>query len=396
MCGIRISYRIDLDQQEASFEYVGDPDNGKWLPSEEDELAASITLDPELLSPREGFFSPFQSSWQLFEDWEAFQLDQQVRLSIERTGWPAVIRLRTHFERAQWALFDREAEGSFHQSPDSDEKRERFFVLCDIIAGLLNCMTFENADRVERAASRLGEAQNANQPLLREFITALNDGGQLPQLWRETAQLHDEFVVAQPALAPVLAVQSWKSIPSTLADYSMPARAFEQLRHLYVSAFEILARLSVLAIGVEAIVAHNELQLPTKKGKLAVLPDFASKVSKNKIDHIKKYPEIASIAAAMDPVLRNGIGHAQSHYDGVNDEVVCVDGRKGAVTEVLRLSYTDFCRDLMSLMSEVAAAQTYLFMMLAVVGGEVANLPAIVPRPLIENGIKTSTEYTAR
>jgi hypothetical protein len=57
------------------------------------------------------------------------------------------------------------------------------------------------------------------------------------------------------------------------------------LKPLYIDAFGTLARLSVIAIALEAIIHHSSLKIPTKKNSLD-LWSFEKLANANKPDHL--------------------------------------------------------------------------------------------------------------
>ena len=144
-------------------------------------------------------------------------------------------------------------------------------------------------------------------------------------------------------------------------------KRFQEVKTLYIDAFETLARISVIAIGIEAIIHHSSLELPTKKGFLS-LWDFEKLANARKPDHLKNYPIEDLFSEHLDTGLRNGIGHNSARYEAASDEVVYVQPR-GRVLSEQRLNYTVFCARVLRLASVLFHSEGYFYTLLEAVDG---------------------------
>src|SRR5438067_11866690 len=70
------------------------------------------TFDGETLNPvaENKHFSPFMATVWLPKDRERFAMHQGLRRMAVERFWPQVHKLLTHFERRQWALFDKQLQ----------------------------------------------------------------------------------------------------------------------------------------------------------------------------------------------------------------------------------------------------------------------------------------------
>jgi hypothetical protein len=157
---------------------------------------------------------------------------------------------------------------------------------------------------------------------------------------------------------PILQLRYWKHQPSSLRDLMVSDKRFEELKPLYLAAFELFARLSVIGMGVALIRANANTDLPTKKGSMSIW-DFEAMDNAAKVPHLSRYGGTQHFAALMDTKLRNGIGHNAAHYDVATDEIVCVKA-KGAALQEWRISYTDFCYKMLDLVSATYFSEAFL------------------------------------
>ncbi len=328
-CGIEIIYAVVLDQ-EVIDGYFDEPRNGHWLGRVETEAAdgehlAVLTFDSEILAEREGVFSPFTTVMRRFYDYPAFEQDEMLRHALRTNRWDSLRQLLSYFETGRDDLFDRVAKAKFLCGPDGDTRTDRLSLLHDQTARFLGMFVYEADDITREVGERIGEAHQADARLLEEFAEMIVSNGLAAELWRQMHDLHREFMEAWESLSPVLNLRYWKKEPSDLTKFSVTSKDFEHIRHFYLSCFETLSQISVLAIGVETIANHRQLSIPTRKGALSVIPNYAELASANKADHLAKNPPLDRLFARhMATEIRNGIGHHASFYDRTTDEVVCV------------------------------------------------------------------------
>lgn len=374
-CGIEIVYALVLDQQIGDSHYE-EPRNAHWLDDVQaeatvDDHLAVLTFDSELLTPRQGLFSPFMAAKDNFRDYREFERHEVLRHNLRTNLWDPLRQLLSHFETGRDDLFARVAEKRFARNADGDTRIDRLSLLHDVTADFLQFFTYEFDHITQEVGGRMGDAYRADEGLLREFAQQIVNSGLAAELWREIHDLHREFMDVWESLSPMLNLRYWEDAPEDLADYSVTTKDFERIRHFFLSCYETLARISVLAIGVEAIVHHRELSIPKRKGTLSVMPEFSELANARKEGHLAKYPPLDELFVPhMASPIRNGIGHNSSFYDFAGDEVVCVKSLLGTIEEVHRESYTSFCRRVLDLISSIVRLELYLYMLLMLVGGE--------------------------
>ena len=402
-CGIEIVYAVLVDLDNTGIRYE-EPRNGLWLTGEvadaaEDEHLAVLTFDSELLTEREGSFSPFITAWRHFSDYQAFERDEELRHALRTKLWDALRRLVFHFEMGQDDLFDRVATAKFSCTPDGDTRIDRLSLLHDQTAHFLRAFTYDVDDITIKAGERIGEAHRADAKLLQEFIEKNVSSGLAAELWRQIHDLHREFMEIWESLSPVLNLRYWKKEPTDLTKFSVTSKDFERIRHFYLSCYETISQISVLAIGVEAIAHRGELSIPTRKGTLSVIPGFAELPNTNKANHLAKHPPLDELFVPhMTSEIRNGIGHYASFYDVGSDEVVCVKSSSGAIEETYRENYTLFCRRVLDLISSIIRLEIYPYMLLMLVEGEYRPDGSAKPGVSLAEpprGVESSAKYRA-
>lgn len=399
-CGIEIVYAVLLDQDVPDFRFDR-PRNGHWLTDVDDtsniEYLAALTFDSELLADRKGVFSPFLTAKSRFYDYGKFERDEELRHYLRTTLWDALRQLLSHFETRQDDLFDRVAKAKFACTPDGDARIDRLSVLHDQTARLLHMFTFEVDEITMEAGRRIEEAYRTDKTLLQELAETIVSNGLAAELWRQIHDLHREFMDVWESLSPVLNLRYWTREPTDLTQFSVTSKDFERIRHFYLSCYETISQISILAIGVEAIAHRRQLSIPTRKGSLSLIPRFAELPNANKAAHLAKHPPLDRIFVPyMTAEIRNGIGHNAASYEFSSDEVVCRKSSSGTIKETYRENYTLFCRRVLDLVSSIIRLEIYLYMMLMLVEGEywLGDRPSPDASPSKPpRGIESSAEY---
>jgi predicted RNA-binding Zn-ribbon protein involved in translation (DUF1610 family) len=121
MCGVVITYVIDLDQEKASVEFR-DPENGNWADDEEGAIQ-TLTFSDEIVVPAgmPDFISPHIATFGRY-DWKEYQQDESLRQLFVRKSFQYAERCRVHFERGNWVLFDKESPAN-HDGPATPKSR---------------------------------------------------------------------------------------------------------------------------------------------------------------------------------------------------------------------------------------------------------------------------------
>ncbi len=365
---------MHLDQKKVDFAYE-DPVNGRWLEALS-EYEYVVTFHPEILASRTIFRadhgSPFVASVGHFANYFEFRGHEQVRRQVREQIWPRVERAAVHFERGQWALFAKELRNVVPSAggPRAAARVGRMF---EATASSLQWFVFDRSDEFWPAAREQFEEVSTRAPdectaFVREYAAT----GRLRSLWTQITAANSELIATYPSWMPILQLRYWREVPGNLGDFVVSDKRFAELKHLYLAAFESLARISVLALALDLMASGEGLAVPTKKGSLSIW-EFEQLDNANKAPHLAKRDRTKAFAAFLDTKLRNGIGHNAAHYDAATDEVVCVKSR-GAGTSEWRISYTGFCYSLLQLMSALVYSEAYVFNILRITGARMATV----------------------
>jgi len=339
-CGVLITIIMDLDQKKGGYKFR-DPENGRWADDEERAIK-TLTFSDELVVPAwmPDNLSPFIATWGRY-DADEFRHDEALRQAFVRELFGYAERCRTHFERGNWALFDKE-------SPPIDETstpRSRLTSLYLFYTKAFMKFTRPtDADRA-RVSQRLIYVKSVEPARFDELAHYYLGSGRIMSLWREIFSVRNSFINSYSFIQPLIMVGYWKEEyrePVTLTD-----KRFNELRQLYIDCFETLCRLLVLAMGYEMAIQYGKLEIPTKKASMT-LEDFERMPNAAKRDHILKMAIGDLFLQVLDTDFRNGIGHHSAHYEQDRDAIVIFDSKdSGTVSRVV--GYTEFCEKVLDL-----------------------------------------------
>ena len=352
-CGVTITYSIDIDQKRGKTKFRK-PVNAQWSKSERGAVA-TLTFSDEIPVPVDmgGMFSPFLATFWNIEDPDKYRHDETLRQMFVRQEFSYIQRCAVHFERKAWDLFDKESP-SRSQEPQTIVGR-----LIDLYnaygAGFLSFTPNSRGNRA-RVRQRIILAKLIEIGLFRDLTRDLLGSGKIRNLWREIARVRSSFVNVYSALQPLLQMRYWRKELQDIGKFSISVKKFDELRQLYIDMFETLFRLLELAIGVETIIHHRELMIPTKKGKMS-LDQFSALPNAAKLPHFCSYPIEDLFSTVLDTQFRNSIGHNAAHYDPESDTVVTCDPR--TLGKEQRISYTEFCDKVLLLFAVFELAVIY-------------------------------------
>lgn len=338
----------------------------------------AIAFDPEILSMREGDngqvaaasfppypFSPYMAAVQRCRD--ILELKRhQTFLAQVRATWAPIERLFVHFQYSNRKLLDAEiaqGAGTPNSAPDDVARlRSVRAVVVDWQAPLLHDHRVDALLYYQRWRS----AHNSNPTVWTDYCEQLAQSGRLSQLWRSSAELRSRYAELFSGVGAILQLALWRNPPTDLRDVVIHDKRFEDLRPLYVDAFEHMCRLSAIAMAAEGILDHGTTDVTTNNGSKTIW-DFEEMKNANKAAHVAKTP-LAGLAVRMDTQLRNGVGHFQTRYDYANDEVICAK-TKGPALTTWSIPYAEFCRRLVDLCSVVFELDAYVFYAAETLGG---------------------------
>jgi hypothetical protein len=350
-----------LDQEKAGVTF-DEPVNAVWTDEEAPFPApVFVTFHPEILNHKSTFqqdgASPFVTAVWHFADYDEFRKHESMRMLVRTKFWEMVKRAAVHYERRQWDLWNAEVKAVLGDEPASsyEARLKQMFECYDYS---VRAFTLDRTEIWKIVGEQFRDATFSHNNALTEFVEALRTSGRIASLWRQLNALHDEFILTYHIWMPVLQIRYWKEKPAVLKDLMVSDKRFDEMKPLYLNAFELFARLSVVGLGVALIRGNGSSDVPTKKGSMSIW-DFEAMDNANKVAHLAKYGGTQHFAALMDTKLRNGIGHNAAHYDVATDEVVCVKA-KGAALQEWRISYTDFCYTMLELVSATYFSEGFL------------------------------------
>ena len=229
--------------------------------------------------------------------------------------------------------------------------------LYNFYTGAFSKFTLNTRSKHDRIQQRLAFARARSPRLVAALADHCLASGRIARLWREIAAVRKSFVDVYPHVQPFVQMQYWKKQNQDFTKFSLSAKKFNELRQLYIDAFETLSRLLTLIVGIEAIIHHGELAVPTKKGKMS-LDEFEVLANANKVGFVERYPIEDLFVPVLDADFRNRIGHHSAHYDASTDEVIAYPSKKaGGVARKMR--YTDFVHKVLALFAVFELAAIY-------------------------------------
>jgi hypothetical protein len=168
--------------------------------------------------------------------------------------------------------------------------------------------------------------------------------GRLLEWWKQLRDVRSAYFAAYPYYHTVLQPLYWEDKEDVVNEYAVINKGFPALKDLYIKAFETLARISVIAVGLEAVIHYRKLELPTKKGSLSIF-DFEGLSTANKRDRLIQYPIGDIFGDFLNTRVRNGIGHNSARYDAVDDAVILINS-KGNELKTETINYTEFLTEI--------------------------------------------------
>lgn len=352
-CGVEISFVLEIDQKKVNFRYRK-PKNGRWVRSEKG-AAYVLLFDAESMVPHNlpDFISPFIATVGNLIDPRAYMRDESMRRHFRESQWPVIERLIVHFDNENDALFDKEA-ARLGLSANSATRLARLHLLTRVQERAFSWFTTSMPAQERRIQQRLALAESVSNDLFDILVDEYVQSGRMTNLWREIRSVRKAFMEHYPTLSPLIQMRYWHRNLQDLSKFKISNKTFSSLRQLYINCFEILCRLLVIVVGIELIIHNRSLEIPTRKGQMS-LWDFEQMANGRKPEILKNYPVADLFVPALNPKLRNGIGHSSAHYTSASDEVV-YDEPRGSKLVKHRMSYTAFCDQTLSLFSVLELA----------------------------------------
>lgn len=361
-CGVEISFSLvkgkKLKIPKASFKNLS---NAKWVKSE-DGAVKTLTFDPDRVAPADGsmIFSPWMDEFfkMPLRAHQAYGFEEGLRRSWSEKEWPWILNLIVHFNNRNISLFDKEARLD-KKSPEATSWGSRLSLLCILLERAFDNFTLNSKAGVDRVRQRLALAKSISPQLFDQLTTDYVTSLRIKILWDELNNIRTLFLALYPSISPLLRMYIyWERLEEkSLTKFALPDKRFEDLKRLYVDCFETLCRLMVMAIGVETIIHHRSLEVPTSKGTMS-LWDFEAMANGKKHALLQQYSIHDLFVPAIDSKLRNGIGHHSAFYEAKTDEVVYYSHGEPDLGET-RMPYTEFVHKVLHLYSALELAAHY-------------------------------------
>jgi hypothetical protein len=268
--------------------------------------------------------------------------------------------------------------------------------MSEVVGYSLQWFVFDYSGQWKSEAVQFARAYVAHQPELRAFAEEYRKSGRMAAMWRQLLNVHDEYIAKYRCWAPILQLRYWKEQPKDLDDLVVSDKRFEELKTIYLTAFELVAKMSTIALAVELIATTGSTDAWVRSnGDVKTIWDFEALDTGNKHQQLSKYAATKHFVPLLDSKLRNGIGHAAAHYDPVTDEVVCVT-TVGSNLKEGRISYTAFCHAVVELVSNLFFTEQYLFDLLGLTKDllpsrkkpKAAKVLVVAAQPMPASGIK--------
>jgi len=315
------------------------------------------TFDTENLSPvAQRHFSPFMASIGLLRDLPRFQRDQGIRYEATERFMQQIMDLRIHLENKSWTLFDKqfrslEIDADIRTAP---ERVEAVFKATELATMFFRPFSDSNKRRV---CQRIALAQSTSPQGMSDLVRYFQTRNKVQSLDNELWSIRGRWRHAYGILAPIYMAMYWDEKKHSLDDYTLDQKRFDELKPLYVDGFETFSRMSVIAAGLEGIIAHGQAGVPSKK-RLLTMEEFDLTPNGAKPDVLKGLPIGDVFTPYMDHNLRNGLGHHSAHYEVTDDSIHYVtENAKGRKEH--RITYIRFCEKLVSLYSQVEIVASY-------------------------------------
>jgi len=251
-CGVPISFVVDLDQEKGGYKYR-EPRNGKWVDTEK-AVVKTLTFSADLAVPGDlGPLSPFIANIGKFQDPGEYALDEAARQEFIKADYDDFERLRVHFERERWDLFDKSAPAD---APEDASRVGRAARLHGAYEGRMSFFVQDTPEAIQRVENRIAEADGRPERVS-ELAAHFLKSGRMLKLWTEIAGVRAQVVKHCAALQVVIQIRYWKTEYQKLDGLAVSTKAYDVLRQLYIDAFETLGRLLAIVGGVEGIIGHD-------------------------------------------------------------------------------------------------------------------------------------------
>lgn len=262
--------------------------------------------------------------------------------------WPQLERMAQFYLEGQLDRFQKEmAEFVPDDFPLDDplEANRAFYQIFEVFffPVLRGAEHVSNVHRMHQDVERLYRSRTEQ---FIQFCEYLDGSSVLRGLQKDLFRILQRFVERFSLFRPVVGADLLKrSSPDGLSGLAVTSVDFEALKVFYLDTFEVLSRALIILMGFVNIEDHSDFNFvsDSQYPRVRDLNAFANLPSGQKPRLIAKQGLAKLFVGPLDNRIRNGIGHANAHYDPRTRTVVYFPAREGAVHRKREeMGYLDF------------------------------------------------------
>ena len=227
----------------------------------------TVCHDPETLVHRDlpPHVSPFIATSFDPIDPGKFHADRALRFHCFQKVWPVLQNCRTYYKNEDWQRFDEriKALNPRFTSAGPAFNRDHLFRYYRNFAIPFTPLSEPKRHLLEE---RLGLAEESSQKLCYELRKWLHGIAWDQLLEDQFFAIKEQWASVFHMISPMYMAMYWDPSKHELDEYRLSQKRFVDLKPFYIDVFESLARISVIAVGIEGILRNGELSYPTRKG----------------------------------------------------------------------------------------------------------------------------------
>ena len=354
---------MNVSQEEFNIQYTKIV-NAVWL-DESTESPFVVSHDSETLIHK-GLppdMSPFIATSFSAVDPQKFHADRETRFAYPRKYWHVLQNCRSYYDKKDWPRFHQQMEtlNPKFTSTGPAANRDQLFRYYRNFGRPFTPFSEPQRHLLEK---HLGEAENRATKLCYDLRKWLHELGWNELLEEQFFAIKEQWVAVFYMISPMYMPLYWDAHQNNLHEYLLAQKRFADLKQFYIDVFESLARISVIAVGIEGILHIGELKYSTKKGDKP-LEEFKKMDNGAKWNVLQNMIISDCFSELSSTRLRNGIGHHAAHYDVNKDAIEYRNEPKSGPTVTAEIGYTEFCAKLLALYRQWEVASLYIWWLCA-------------------------------
>lgn len=354
-CGSELRFGMTINNKKPSIKYTKVINLIKITP--DDNIFTIKVFDSESLNPvdENRHFSPFLATARLPRDFHYYSNERGNRFFAVQSLLPVLQQLRTHADRGDWDLFDRQLKKSSLSVPNTIGEKWRIYWKLE--RHYCSCICPYSSGAIARTTQRIALARSICEKTVQDLIAHFTQTGQDSDIHYQINDLRRRWMQYFKILEPLYLIYYWDSKRNNLTDYTLAQKRFDELKSFYVDLFETFCRVSVIAAAIEGVVFHKKAIVETSRGTM-LIEDFSSHQNGSKRDILQRLAIGDLFVPFMDHMLRNGIGHHSAKYDVLSDEIQ-YKVRKNKTTVKNSIEYIVFCEKVLRLYCQLEIVSEY-------------------------------------